>query len=780
MSFTPVAQASPVFFFPDEAIDLLLLLEQELPKYLQKNLDESGKIVVEAAQDLIVSAEKAELDTIVRVSKYFLKILDDCLGGETAVDDKVACYLSDTLELLQVLLMGSLVGAMAEEEEVLTQVEEIFNDYEKHLDELRLDALSSSTVSNVNQEDPSLVQEPSISESDSLVPDDDIASIEAEESDLSLATPQGSDFEEIILPTDNLEIINQDDVISESIDLSQFSDQALDLDNLEQVEQTCDPVEESKIASTESKLISTISKSNVGQSLLPPQEEVTALDDQLRFETLNYSLSPKVSLDELDGFSGYEISNLTAKDSISQLDYESLAKLSDILSGLQQINKKEFEIEAQQHFNIDAISKKLTYIQPLLSKIKNSSQELINNQEEFKPTQNIYSQIIDTSVESILQEIAELSSLVEALKVNEKSSNYDRHIQQQMLDSSAHTLDKINKICFQEIVDLLRDICPQLQKLYQRKINIKSNKSIVMIDRKLGEKIYTVLLCFCFNLLEQAINRKLGKDNTEDDSPLSITIDGCNQNNNLVITLSNHSSGKYLDSNIYRENESQKYTKSFRDIDMEASMFCDADSSFSKISEMACREIQKQLKDLQGTLDICSHARQSHKINLNFALGNTKEQLIFFSKNHIIYGLLLSSVKQIVLPQMAKTFASANGLELIIGNSLETRIPIIDLDNVLANYHHLDVKPQIKRSAPLMTSFVKPTYILVNDEKSSSAVAVDRFLAKETAVINSLDGSVDPHPGIVGTTSYKDQNLVLVLNGCSLSGANFPEQVAVR
>ncbi len=296
----------------------------------------------------------------------------------------------------------------------------------------------------------------------------------------------------------------------------------------------------------------------------------------------------------------------------------------------------------------------------------------------------------------------------------------------------------------------------------------------------MGEKVYTILLCFCCYLLEEsieseAIRQSLGKDATG-----RITIESHIQNNNLIINISDDGRGLFLYPNTVLESSinstvnTQSFTTTFNELFLESKIFSEPEHYLSEISAMAVREIRQQLQGLEGTLNISSTPQQGTNITINIFLQETTEQVVFFEKSSLVYALVLSSVKQIIFPRIAKVVDTGKESNLILPNRAKTKIPIIQIEPIVAICSDLVDKVQQPESESQNFDRKEQTYIIVgdlskaeawSDRNQNYAIEINRFLGKETVVINSLESQQEIPNYIVGTTTYKENQSVLVLNG---------------
>ena len=106
MNVYPLEQPKTENCFLEEAIDLLLLLEQELPQYINKGDNTVLENVIEIADKLKTGAEKFNLEAIFKSTNYLLEVLIYCLNNKVTINGTISEYLTNLLESLQVLLMG--------------------------------------------------------------------------------------------------------------------------------------------------------------------------------------------------------------------------------------------------------------------------------------------------------------------------------------------------------------------------------------------------------------------------------------------------------------------------------------------------------------------------------------------------------------------------------------------------------------------------------------------------------------------------------------------------
>ncbi|MGK7947840.1 MAG: hypothetical protein AB4368_03275 [Xenococcaceae cyanobacterium] len=793
MSVFPIEQATTENSFSEEAIDLLLLLEQELPKYIQDSNLDAAKILINTANTLKTKAEWLKLDAIYQVANSLFEMLNNCLDHEVVIDNIVTQYLTDVLESLQVLLMGSLIGSSVEEQTILVQVKNIIIEFNQYVKNNRQDNNFDSVnnqISNIETKIPATDNR----ETEASEPEDSDIISEAINLDLPQAQHLNDEIN-TIATTDNREIDCSDtedsDIIDSNLDLKVVEHQPINNDlNINQVENITleenssdiipiidnsitDELEEHKPLTGNFEVFSITEKAsdpknlnNSFSSTIIPNDSIEVVEQY--FLENNNTQIPELGENDL---SIRRILDTPAKNTIFQVDYKLLKRLNNLLDHLTFNNRLQATTDIDRQKSITKISQQINKIQPLLDEIKNWSKQLTKSKDNPEITNSSYADLLNNSIDSILKETSVLTSNVESLKVNNRKSDSVNCEQRKLLSSSTHILDRVNNISFRDILKPLQNIWLQLQKLHHKVVLLELISPNVTIDKKLGEKVYKILLYCCCYLLEESIESKASEYNLDKEVPEKITIETYKQNNNLIINISNCSKCVILHPTTILENSlnsqvtTQNLTTELREFFLDSKIFSNPEHLLSKLSAMVAREIHQQLKDLQGTLNINSNPQKGTNITIKIALEKTTEKLIFFEANSSIYAFQLSSIKQIILPQMGKVEETKKEKNLIISNTEKTKIPILKINQIVSNFSDLLQKSQSCKPENKNINSTEYTYIILGNYNQNYALEINRFLGKETVPIEPLESCLDLPSYIVGTTTYGDNESVLVLNG---------------
>ncbi|MBE8968663.1 chemotaxis protein CheW [Nostocales cyanobacterium LEGE 12452] len=162
--------------FLEEAIDLLLFLEQELPNYTKDSNPGTALALMEAARSLHSIAIAAELDAIAIVAAALEEIFELLHQYRATVNAPIASLLSEGLDCLQMLLMAFLTASQIDEVEILERMSAIvarlqaeFGDSQETNLETLAEVESSAEQVIVKDNDSLLIDEETSPQSGSLV-----------------------------------------------------------------------------------------------------------------------------------------------------------------------------------------------------------------------------------------------------------------------------------------------------------------------------------------------------------------------------------------------------------------------------------------------------------------------------------------------------------------------------------------------------------------------------------------------------------------------------------
>lgn len=789
MSSSSIEKATPENCFSTEAIDLLLLLEQELPKYIKDNNYDTAKTIINTTKALQIGADQLDLDSISEVADSLNGMFNYCLNTKLTNDNTIAEYLTDVLESLQVLLMGYLMGSSIEENKIVTHTKSIvanFNQYIQDTQEAKnsVDLVddNSDTKNSENQTISDSVNIESVDNQISTIENREI--IEIDSNKIELADSGGN-------TTETKNLIIKDDLESDKVIASNNQP-----DNCNSI----DPLNSTIIPSSSS----TVDTENI----LQQKNEAEQLEQR------NLLLT--------------KILGAIQENTTLESEYNSLAQLNNFVNTLTANSNLQVETDKSQQKTIKTLSRRLKKIQLLLNGITTWSKQLTENASDATITKS-YTNLLTDTAESVINEISELADTVDLLQTNRKKSGCQIYEQQKLLNSSSSVLKTVNNICFQDILEPLQNIWTQLQTRHHKSVTLNIIDPHLTIEKRLAKIISSILLYFCWYLLEESVKYETRINNSSTEETAKITINNYKKSNNLIINISYDGRSLLLQPDTLVDNsipcsnklnnqgsepalsclserflgeetlsegilkdtashisfgaaESHHVYKSaspgvspsvdggggvISDLFSVSNIVANSKTSLFNGNSINLTEIQQQLDNLQGTLNISYNPQVGTNINITIPLEEETKELIFFKVGGRICAFLLSSVKQIILPQNVKITVTKIGKELILSKSPERKIPIIQIKKILSQLSCLPDEFKTIQDDNQNIDNLEHIYIIVGNSQKY-AVEIDSFIGRKNSTISYLNSSISLPNYIVGTTIYDEEDLILILDGSLL------------
>ncbi|MDZ8053761.1 MAG: hypothetical protein RMX68_027195 [Aulosira sp. ZfuVER01] len=711
--------------FLEEAIDLLLFLEQELPNYTKDSNPGTALALMEAAGSLHSIAIAAELETIAIVAAALEEIFQLLYQYRAIIDAPIASLLSEGLDCLQMLLMGFLTASKIEEVEILERMSAIV---------ARLQAeFRDSQETNL---DTSLERSP---EHQSVIQFGD--SLSEVESSAALA-------EQVTVK--DKELIDETSPQSGSlyhVDTERLPAKIGELANLEEYGE-----EEFQAW--------------LGDFFLPAETSEASLVK---------SLSDRHTLSLQEYIPTLVATSIPAATPINIQHLEQLNALITTL--LTHYNQQACQEEQQQH-TIGQLLRQVKRLQRLLDNLQEWSGLLAAISDTLSPLAASRSQQLYSTLQSVLAQASVVASTVHSLN-NERYQLKQEIVQQEnLLNRSADLVKKVTTIPLKVALEPLYRLWSQLQALQDKSARLHLQISDIQVDRALSDRLRVLLLHISCYLLEQSIESCQTRQQLGKNSNGIIEIQVYQQGNQLIIDGCDDGAGLNL-SQIYQQALAQGFaltkpgdilqpTELILEPEV-SSVLCDR-AALELGAELT--EVCKQLTAIQGRIVLKSKAGHGTAFSLQIPLEQKIAQLIVCQANSRLYAFVADSVEQICLSQSEQILQTQAGRMLFLQSSgtsgfptTEMLVPIHLLTDVLISPNHFPT-PVNTYSTDTLNAFKQDKPLLVFRYLDKlCALEVDCIIGKQSSTIHPLGEAIPVAPYILGTSVLANRQLSLVLDG---------------
>lgn len=718
--------------FLEEAIDLLLFLEQELPNYTKDSNPGTALALMEAASSLHSIAIAAELDAIAIVAAALEEIFQLLHQYRATVNAPIASLLSEGLDCLQMLLMAFLTASQIDEVEILERMSAIV---------ARLQAeFGDSQETNL---------ETSIEQSQEYQPviqfGDRLAEVES-----SAALP------EQVMVKDK-ESLNRELIVETSpqsgslvrVDTEQLPAKAGELANLEEGD----------------------FHAWLGDFSLPNE---TSVASQVKSVRDRHPLSLQESISTILA---------TSIPTATPINIKHLEQLNALIATLLiNYNQQACQEEQQQH-TIGQLLRQVKRLQHLLDNLQEWSGRLAANSDTLSPLAASRSQQLYGTLQSVLAEASQVASTVYFLNNNHYQLKQELIQQEKLLNQSSNLVKKVTTIPLKVALEPLHRLWSQLQALQDKSARLHLQISDIQVDRAFSDRLRTLLLHISCYLLEQSIESVRTRQHLGKNSTGIIEIQVYQQGNQLIIDGCDDGAGINL-SQIYQQALAQglaltKPGDILQELVIEpevSSVLCDR-AALELGVELT--EVCKQLTAIQGRIVLKSKAGHGTAFLLQIPLDQKIAQLIVCQANSRVYAFIADSVEQICLSQSEQIIQTQAGRMLLLQSSgtsgllgyadehltTEILVPIHLLTDVLICPNQLPTSVTTY-STDTLNAFKQDKPLLVfRYLDKRCALEVDCIIGKQSAAIHPLGEAIPVPAYIQGTSILANGQLSLVLDG---------------
>jgi chemotaxis protein histidine kinase CheA len=716
--------------FLEEAIDLLLFLEQELPNYTKDSNPGTVLALMEAARSLHSIAIAAELDAIAIVAAALEEIFQLLYQYRATINASIASLLSEGLDCLQMLLMAFLTASKIEEVEILERMSAIVARLQAEFGDRQQSPQETNFETSGHQ--------PFIQFGDSL------AKVES-----SVILP-----EQVIQENLDKELIGETSPQSDSlchVDTEQLPAKVGELANLKEYEEgDSHPWLGDFSQPTEAPLVKSF-----------PHHHTLSLQESI------------------------PIVLATSIPAATPINIKHLEQLNALIATLlTSYNQQACQEEEQQH-TIGQLLRQVKRLQHLLDNLQEWSGRLAAISDTLSPLAASRSQQLYSTLQSVLAEASQVESTVHSLNHNHHQLKQELIQQEKLLNSSANLVKTVTTIPLKVALEPLHRLWSQLQALQDKSATLHLQISDIQVNRGFSDRLRALLLHISCYLLKQSIESSQTRQQLGKNSNGIIEIKVYQQGNQLIIDGCDDGAGLNL-SQIYQPALAQGFALTkpgdilqVNELVLEpevSSVLCDR-AALELGVELT--EVCKQLTAIQGTIVLKSKVGHGTAFSLQIPLDQKIAQLIVCQANSRVYTFIADSVEQICLSQSEQIIQTQAGRMLFLQSSgtngflgcadedltTEMLVPIHLLTDVLIFPNHLPT-PVNTYSTDTLNAFKqdKPLLIFRYLDKRC-AVEVDCIIGKQSSVIHPLGEAIPLAAYIQGTSVLANGQLSLVLDG---------------
>ncbi|MEH2128781.1 chemotaxis protein CheW [Nostoc sp.] len=718
--------------FLEEAIDLLLFLEQELPNYTKDSNPGTALALMEAARSLHSIAIAAELDAIAIVAAALEEIFQLLHQYRATVNAPIASLLSEGLDCLQMLLMAFLTASQIDEVEILERMSAIV----AHLQAEFGDRQETNFETSIEQPQE---HQPVIQFGDRL------AKVE-------------SSAEQVIVKD------------KESLDRELIDETSPQSGSLVRVDTEQLPINVGELANAKEYDEGDF-HAWLGDFSLPTETSVASL---VKSVSDRHPLSLQESISTIVA---------TSIPTATPINIKHLEQLNVLVATLLTTYNQQACQEEQQQHTIGRLLRQVKRLQHLLDNLQEWSGRLAAISDTLSPLAASRSQQLYSTLQSVLAEASQVGSTVHSLNNNHHQLKQELIQQEKLLKHSANLVKTVTTIPLKVALESLHRLWSQLQALQDKSARLHLQISDIQVDRAFSDRLHALLLHISCYLLEQSIESGQTRQHLGKNSNGIIEIQIYQQENQLIIDGCDDGAGLNL-SQIYQQALAQglaltKPGDILQELVLEpevSSVLCDR-AALELGVELT--EVCKQLTAIRGRIVLKSKAGHGTAFSLQIPLDQKIAQLIVCQANSRIYAFIADSVEQICLSQSEQIIQTQAGRMLFLQSSgtsgflgcdredltTEMLVPIHLLSEVLICPNQLPTSVTTY-SPDTLNAFKQDKPLLVFSYLDKRcALEVDCIIGKQSAAIHPLGEAIPVAAYIQGTSILANGQLSLVLDG---------------
>ena len=409
---------------------------------------------------------------------------------------------------------------------------------------------------------------------------------------------------------------------------------------------------------------------------------------------------------------------------------------------------------------------------------------------------DVYSDL-DLRLQTITENISLLGDKLEAIAVSVQQTYLHTSKGKQLIERAQNELLQARMQPLSTVLNRFPRHLQQMVASHQKPAKLKIIGAEVNIDKAIAEKLYEPLLHLIRNAYDHGLETPEVRREQDKPEVGKILIKAYNRGNRTIIEIQDDGQGIDLEKVLTKALEKNfiepSQLDSIADSEITDFLFQPGFSTASEVTDLSGRGVglnvvKSQIKALDGNITIRSQEGLGTTFILQLPLNLTTARLLLCESQGIVYGLLSTEIKRIIIPTAEQILQQPS----LIGDSSEfwryqqgdktELIPISPMSSVV-DYSY----PIFSRQNSLLdTSIAKKnktphkSLLLVEAEGKQLCLQVERVLFEQELIIKSLNSLVLLPNYIQGYSVLSDGNLALVINPVELVAQTYDKSSLER
>lgn len=523
------------------------------------------------------------------------------------------------------------------------------------------------------------------------------------------------------------------------------------------------------------KVINLAPKTTVVNDALPNQPVEPMLEEVNNAPAAFFPKVVRVNVDHLEQLNYLNAELLTNQNRQFLQDTKTRNSLRKLLSRLRQFQQMLGDL---QDWSNPLMLHHTAEHSNILNLLKNNYKSQGDNFDDLELDSYNELQIF---IQNLIEEAGELEQEIDSLEIVNRQTTQLLKKQQKLLTNSRDVLLDARMLPLGSILNRLHPVLEQLQKKYNKSINLHIKGSEVLVDKAIAERLYEPLLHLVRNSFDHGIETSEVRS-LRGKSPVGhIEIRAYYQGSQLIIDVQDDGEG--LDFNAIRQKAvargiiSEDIARIQTDSQLAELLFEPGFSTAKQINEVSGRGVgldvvKVQLQAIQGAVGVHTEAQKNTTFSLQIPLSLSISKLLVCQVGKKVYALAADTIDQILLPKPGQIQESEHGRILRLPNSSTTKRNEGELVRIYRLEEILDYSSRqpahITSDAHVLEGNTLLPLLIVRCQEQLLALEVDRIIWEQELVIRPFGKLVATPPYVYGGTILADGGLTLVINGAAL------------
>ena len=311
---------------------------------------------------------------------------------------------------------------------------------------------------------------------------------------------------------------------------------------------------------------------------------------------------------------------------------------------------------------------------------------------------------------------------------------------------------------FSEAVKRFPRVIRDLNLQFNKQVNLKIIGEATLLDRSVIEALSDPLMHLLRNAFDHGIEDLPTRIAAGKPEVGTITIRATTQGTYSVITLSDDGAGipiNKIRDRVVKMGFPRSKADSIPEAELLDFIFEPGFSTAKQVTELSGRGVgmdvvKTNLKEVKGDVKVATEPGKGTTFTLKIPFTLSILKVAIIERAGIIFAIPANSIRELV--PLSDAIASSK-LEYLSWNQQE--IPLVEIEKTLS--YRSRVKNVTLTGSPAID---RTMALVIKDEKSSTALQIDRFWHEQESTVRSIDSPLPLPPGVVSSIVFGDGKVI--------------------